>query len=137
VSRVIVVEDDRHILRVISLWLGRQGHEVLEACNGQAALDLIGEHAPDLVITDINMPGIGGLELLNILDERGQRPRGAVVLTSRWDHREIAEQLQARDVHVMPKPFSPTYLAEVVSILIKGGDDREGAPAGPSEETRQ
>lgn len=135
-SRVIVVEDDPHILRVIALWLGRQGHEVLEACNGQIALDLIAEHTPDLVITDINMPGMDGIELLNILDERGQRPRGAVVLTSRWDHREIAEQLQARDVHVMPKPFSPTYLAEVVNVLIEGSAGRESAPTGPSEGTQ-
>lgn len=125
---MIVVEDDPHILRVISLWLTRQGHKVLEAPNGKVALDLIATHAPEIMITDVNMPGIDGLELLNILDQRGQRPRGALVLTNRWDHREIAEQLRKRGVHVMPKPFSPSRLAEFVNRLAEGENAAE--PAG-------
>lgn len=130
-SLIIVVEDDPHILRVISLWLTRQGHEVLEASNGHAALELVEQHTPDVVITDVNMPGMDGFELLNQLEERGRRPRGALVLTSRWDHREIAEHLAERGVRVMPKPFSPTLLAEFVNELIA---DDESTPSASGVE---
>ncbi len=119
-SRIVVVEDDPHILRVISLWLTRQGHEVLEASNGKAALEIIRQRPPDLIVTDVNMPGMDGFELLDELDRLGRRPGGVLMLTSRWDHREIASRLAQQGVRVMPKPFSPTLLAESVRELIEG-----------------
>ena len=116
-SRILVVEDDPHILRVISLWLSRQGHEVLEARNGVAAWEQVQEHRPEIVITDINMPGMDGLELLERLRGYEQAPRGIIVLTNRWDHREIGDDLGEWGVRVVPKPFSPTKLAELVEQL--------------------
>ncbi len=119
-SRIVVVEDDPHILRVITLWLTRQGHEVLEAPNGKTALEIIQQQPPDLIVTDVNMPGMDGFELLAELDRLGRRPGGVLMLTSRWDHREIASRLSEQGVRVMPKPFSPTALSESVRELIDG-----------------
>ena len=116
-SRVLVAEDDPHILRVICLWLARQGHEVLEARNGTSALQLAQLHRPDVLITDINMPGMDGLGLLEKLMGGEFRPRGVVVLTNRWDHREIAQDLAKWGVRVVPKPFSPTRLAGLIKQL--------------------
>ncbi len=113
-SRVLIAEDDPHILRVISLWLSRQGHEIFEARNGALALALFIEHKPDVLVTDVNMPAMDGLELVeHILDEPGNL-RGVVMLTNRWDHGEIRERQGYANVHVLPKPFSPTRLSELI-----------------------
>ncbi|MFQ5472658.1 MAG: response regulator [Dehalococcoidia bacterium] len=126
-SRILVAEDDPHILRVISLWLKRQSHEVIEARNGLMALELFNVHRPQIVVTDINMPGMDGLELLETLGKSDCKPRGIVVLTNRWDHREIGEQLANRGVQVVPKPFSPSDLASRIEKLLAAHD--EAAPA--------
>jgi two-component system OmpR family response regulator len=122
-SRILVAEDDPHILRVICLWLTRQGHEVLEARNGLLAWELVQHSHPEILITDINMPGMDGLGLLEKLKDYDQAPRGIVVLTNRWDHREIGHGLAERGVQVVPKPFSPTKLAELIEQL-----NEQGAP---------
>ena len=116
-SRIVVAEDDPHILRVICLWLSRQGHEVFEARNGLAGLELIEQHHPAILITDINMPVMDGLGLLERLKDHEHAPRGIVVLTNRWDHKEIGQSLADRGVRVVPKPFSPTKLAELIGEL--------------------
>lgn len=116
-SRILVAEDDPHILRVISLWLARQGHRVLEARNGFTAWEFMQQEIPDILITDINMPGMDGLELLRLLKEHNRIPRGVVVLTNRWDHREIGQNLAEWGVRVVPKPFSPTKLSELIADM--------------------
>ena len=128
-SRILVVEDDPHILRVVSLWLSRQGHEVLEARSGASALELVARHRPEILITDINMPGMDGLELLEQLKQQKSLPRGIIVLTNRWDHREIGENLAEWRAHMVPKPFSPTKLAELVRQL-----EQEVLPHGVQHE---
>ena len=120
-SRVLVAEDDPHILRLISLWLGREGYEVLEARNGLAALELIEAGGVDVLVSDVNMPGMTGLELIDAVLTTGSVRRGAIVLTNRWDHGDIRERLSARGVHVLPKPFSPTGLSALVKSLAEGG----------------
>lgn len=121
-SRILVAEDDPHILRLISMWLKRQQHEVLEARNGLAARELIEAEGVDVLISDVNMPGMDGLELIEAVLPAGLVRRGIVVLTNRWDHGEIRERLASYGVHVLPKPFSPTKLSELISELM-------GAPA--------
>lgn len=120
-SRIMVVEDDPHILRVISLWLGRQGHTVIEARNGLAGLELWKQHRPEILITDVNMPGMDGLALLDRIVGEPDAPRGLIVLTNRWDHREIGQKLAEWGVRVVPKPFSPTKLADLVEQLQSAG----------------
>lgn len=116
-ARILVVEDDPHILRVISFWLQRQGHQIAEARNGLAAFEQFQSAAPDILVTDLNMPGMTGLELIDRIKGRPDYPRGVIVLTNRWDHREIGEQLATSGVCVMPKPFSPSALADKVNEL--------------------
>jgi len=117
-SHVLIAEDDPHILRVISLWLSRQGHQVFEARNGAVALGLFWEHAPDVLVTDINMPIMDGLELVEqVLREPGNL-RGVIVLTNRWDHGQIRERLAQSGVHVLPKPFSPSKLSDLIQTIV-------------------
>lgn len=124
-SRILVAEDDPHILRLISMWLTRQGHEVVEARNGLSARDLIQAEPVDVLVSDINMPGLDGLELIEAVVPGGLVHRGVIVLTNRWDHGEIRDRLAEWGVQVLPKPFSPTKLSELIESLVGaevGGD---------------
>lgn len=116
-SRILVVEDDPHILRVISMWLSRQGHETGEARNGCAALEQLRTRSVDVLITDVNMPQMDGLALIENVVALPSPPAGIVVLTNRWDHSDIRARLAKWGVHVLPKPFSPSKLARLVDEL--------------------
>lgn len=116
-SRVLVAEDDPHILRLISMWLKRQGHEVVEARNGLAARDLMQAEPVDILVSDVNMPGLHGVTLVESVWGSGRVRRGIIVLTNRWDHGEIRDRLAEWGVPVLPKPFSPTRLSELVKSL--------------------
>jgi len=116
-SRVLVAEDDPHILRLISLWLRRQGHDVQEARNGAMARELLEKEPVDVLVTDVNMPLLDGVALVETVVGTGWVRRGIVVLTNRWDHSEIRDRLAQWHVHVLPKPFSPARLSELVDTL--------------------
>jgi DNA-binding response OmpR family regulator len=116
-SRILVAEDDAHILRLISMWLKRQGHNVLEARNGLAARELIEAEPVDVLVSDVNMPGLDGLELIEAVLPQGGVRKGVIVLTNRWDHVEIRDRLSEWGVHVLPKPFSPHKLSELVALM--------------------
>lgn len=116
-SRVLVAEDDAGIRRVICLWLQRQGHEVQEAVNGRQALEAFLSRPPEVLVTDVNMPEMDGIELVEALHHDLRPPKGIIVLTSRWDHGAVGERLAPLGVQVLPKPFSPSKLADLVTAV--------------------
>jgi len=130
-SRILVAEDDPHILRLICMWLQRQGHDVVEARNGSAARDLIQAAPVDILVSDINMPGLDGLELIQAVVPAGGVRCGVIVLTNRWDHGDIRDRLAAYGAHVLPKPFSPSRLSELVDALMQTDAAPARAPAEP------
>jgi CheY-like chemotaxis protein len=120
---ILVAEDDVHILHVVALWLKRNGHQVREARNGSDALECLRAGGIDLMVSDVNMPGMTGIELLTTGRAEGLLPNGAILLTSRCDQKEIAEAIRANGGVVHPKPFSPSRLIQVV-------EDKLAAVAG-------
>lgn len=116
-SRILVAEDDAGIRRVITMWLERQGHEVRSLSNGREALEACVADTPDVLISDVNMPELDGIQMIEQLSAQGRAPRGVIVLTSRWDHAQIGERLAGLNAHVLPKPFSPARLAELVENI--------------------
>lgn len=129
-SRVMVVEDDVGIRRVVTLWLTRHGHEVCEARNGREALESFAAFRPDVLITDVNMPEMDGLALIERIGAAETRPTGIIVLTNRWDHREIGEKLSGTGAQVFPKPFSPSKLAEQVALMLRPQPAQAGDEGG-------
>ncbi len=117
-SRILVAEDDPHILKIISLWLKRQGHEVIEARSGLCARESLEQECADVLVTDVQMPLLDGLGLVDYALRNSRIRCGIVVLTNRWDHGDIANQLHVVKVQVMPKPFSPSKLADLVAQLL-------------------
>ena len=122
---VLLVDDDPHIRQVLVFAFGKAGMETLEAADGEAALAMAEAHAPDLIVLDINMPRLDGLEVCRQLRAKGQVP--ILFLSSRDDEidRVLGIELGADDYVV--KPFSPReVVARAGAILRRSG---QGAPA--------
>ena len=115
---VLIVEDEAHILRVMSMWLGRHGYEVLEAADGVAALELIDREPVDIIISDMNMPRLNGLELVKAVREERGLEVPFLLLTARCDQDALFRDLAPYHVHLYPKPFAPSRLAADIDRLI-------------------
>lgn len=121
-ARILVVEDDPCIRRVIALWLKRHGHDVVAADSGTRALELIRQAPVDLLVTDVNLTGMTGLELLHNVRTESLNHHRAIVLTSRCDQTEIEERAASLGAVVHPKPFSPMHLTEAIETALTEGD---------------
>jgi len=124
--RVLIVDDDPHIREVLVFAFAKAGIETTQAEDGEAALATIAQDAPDLVVLDINMPRMDGLEVCRRLRAQGDLP--ILFLSSRDDEldRVVGIELGADDYVV--KPFSPReVVARAQAILRRSA--RDAAPA--------
>ncbi|HEX9641656.1 MAG TPA: response regulator [Candidatus Krumholzibacteria bacterium] len=116
-ARILIADDDAHIVRVMAIWLQRHGHACTTARNGQEALESVGAGGVDIVITDMNMPVLDGIELAKSLRQRKvQVP--IVMLTARCDQEALNESLSEYAVRVFPKPFLPSQLVAEIDRLL-------------------
>ena len=117
----ILIVDDSRVMRQIVIRTMRQagydGHDVVEAADGAEALAKVAEHAPDLVLSDWNMPNMTGIELLRALRSDGsQVPFGFVTSEGSDEMRTTAEQAGA--LFVLVKPFTPEGFRDALSAVI-------------------
>lgn len=117
-TKILLVEDEAHIIRIMSLWLNRHGYDILEAANGAEALSVLDRESVDVIISDLNMPVMDGFELVRVVrDERGlQIPY--LLLSARCDQEKLAERLKPYNVHLYPKPFAPSRLVAEIQRLL-------------------
>jgi len=116
-SVVLVVDDDPAILRLNKLELSGQGFSVLTAEDGGEALAIAEQHRPDIVVLDIIMPNISGLEVMRRLRERTNIP---VVLLSAKNHDEdIVSGLEMGADDYLVKPFNPEELTARVRAVLR------------------
>lgn len=118
-ARIVVAEDDAHTLRIMVVWLTRHGHEVFEARDGLSALACVRQHRPDVLITDVNMPGLSGVELARTCLEELDEPFSVIIFTARCDRHVVKQELAGKRVQVFPKPFSPAMLIEEIDKLTR------------------
>jgi DNA-binding response OmpR family regulator len=126
-GRVLVVDDEPMVREVVTRYLERDGYVVDAVGDGAAALELAGRTAFDLVVLDLMLPALGGLDVLGQLRRRGDTP--VIVLTARGDEgdRVLGLELGADDYVV--KPFSPRELsARVRSVLRRASAPPAAAP---------
>ena len=118
-KRIVVADDEAHILHVVSMKLSNAGYEVLTAMDGEEALDLCTSELPDMLITDYQMPLKSGLELCRQLRNNPEtKDIPAIMLTARGFDIEHGEMTDAGITAVFAKPFSPReILAKVNEIL--------------------
>src|SRR5512146_1848025 len=106
--RILVVDDEPQITRVLRTTLSAQGYDVRTADDGQSALEVLQAWTPDLVITDLAMPRMDGLELCKRLRSASQLP--IVVLSVRGQDEIKVQALDAGADDYVTKPFSMTEL---------------------------
>ncbi|MEU4143321.1 response regulator transcription factor [Streptomyces parvulus] len=122
-ARILVVDDDPTVAEVVTGYLERAGHVVDRADDGPAALERADAHRPDLVVLDLMLPGMDGLEVCRRL--RGTGPVPVVMLTARGDEDDRILGLEVGADDYVTKPFSPRELVlRVESVL------RRTRPAG-------
>ncbi|MDI6781948.1 MAG: response regulator [bacterium] len=117
-KKILVVDDDVAIVRMIEFKLKAAGFEVTCAFNGQEALDKITANKPDMLISDINMPQMTGIELVRQLKKSAQtRDIPVIILTARGEDEQREEAIEIGANVFVNKPFAPGKLLEIVRQL--------------------
>ena len=119
---ILVIDDNDDIRGLLSLVLQKEGYEVLEAAGGSEALIKINESKPDLILLDVMMPGLSGLEVLSTIRESREKkisevPVIMITAKSTIDDIDAAIELGANSYIV--KPFRPANLVEKVSEIFQ------------------
>ncbi len=119
---VLVVDDEPTIAEVVSRYLERAGYRTLVAADGLQALELVSDQRPDLVVLDLMLPGIDGLEVMRRLRQPDRDPIALILLTAKGEEsdRVIGLRLGADDYVV--KPFSPVELVARVDAVLRRVD---------------
>jgi len=114
-DKVLVVEDERMMLKVIEFRLRKDGFDVQIAEDGKSAMDLIKNWQPDIVITDIMMPYVSGLELIAFVRDELKRSIPIIVLSAVGLEKTVVEAFGLGADDFITKPFS----AEELSIRVR------------------
>lgn len=112
-SRILAVDDEDRVLTFLSRYLGGEGHHVVTAGNGRAALDLLDRDEVDLVLLDLVMPQVSGLQLLGTLRSRPAAPP-VIVLSAVSD---IGARVQALDRGAVDFVGKPFHMVELIARI--------------------
>jgi DNA-binding response OmpR family regulator len=126
-GRVLVVDDDMNVRDVVRRYLEHAGYTVVLAGDGEMALRLVAESVPDLVVLDLMLPGIDGLEVCRRIRSRSAVP--VVMLTALGEEDERIAGLQLGADDYVAKPFSPRELVLRVASVLRRAHGT--APVGP------
>lgn len=119
-KKILVADDETHILHVVSLKLRNAGFVVVTARDGQEALEMAQADRPDLIITDYHMPQLSGLELCQRLkQDPATTGIPAIMLTARGYHLEPSDTEQSGILRMLSKPFSPRQLLTTVNEVLE------------------
>ena len=126
--KILIVDDDRELRELIGFVLKSAGYPVVEAADGLEALRQYAAETPDLVLLDVNLPGIDGFEVCRRIRADSATP--VMMLTVRGEEADQVRGLDLGADDYLPKPFSPrTLLARVRALLRRAGAERP-APLG-------
>lgn len=118
-KKVLVADDEIHIVQVVAMKLRNNGFDVVTAEDGDAAYELCLQERPDLVITDHQMPGMTGIELIEKIRRTDEiRDTAVMMLTARGFAIEPQQQSQLEIAAFLSKPFSPKELLSNVEQIL-------------------
>jgi len=121
-KKVLIADDEANIVTALEFLLQRNGHEVYIARNGNAALELVDQHQPDLVLLDVMMPMKSGYEVCQRMRERADwRHIKIVMLTAKGRGVEMSKGLSIGADLYMTKPFSTQELVARINELLEVG----------------
>jgi len=124
---ILVVDDDPKTVELVKLYLERDGHKVLTAYDGETALQVFRENHPNLVVLDVMLPGINGVEICRTLRTESDVP--IIMLTARTRDEDKLTGLDTGADDYVTKPFSPGELAARVRAIFR----RLPTERGPAE----
>ena len=121
----MVVDDQKDVVTVARINLEMAGYEVMEAFNGQQALDKMDERLPDLVLLDIAMPpGMSGVEVLARIREREDTRGIPVVMLTAYGGTETRAECESLGCYFfVPKPFDPDELVQIIGRVLSAADE--------------
>lgn len=114
---IMVVDDDQDTLKIINRALELEGYTVITASDGRAALALLEEHSPDLIILDVIMPELDGFQVLKLLRARSNVP--IIMLTARGEPLLVQKALALGADDYVTKPFRPLVLMARVRAKLR------------------
>ncbi len=130
---VLIIEDDADIVEVVRYNLEREGFAVASAGDGESGLEQVRRHLPDLVLLDLMLPGMGGLDVCRTLKEdAGTKGVPVIILTARSEESDVVLGLELGADDFVPKPFSPRELAARCRAVLR----RAARDAEAEERTR-
>lgn len=120
-KRMVICDDEPHIIEGLRYLLKAPDREILIARNGKEAVDLIAQQVPDLLIIDVMMPVMNGIEAIACLREfESCRDLPIVILTAKGQAQDSAMAQELWGAVVMAKPFQPKRLREIVAEILEG-----------------
>ncbi|HKZ56045.1 MAG TPA: response regulator [Anaerolineales bacterium] len=127
-ARILIAEDERDIRDLIAFTLRFNGHQVIEATNGEEALRLTTKEKPDLVLLDVRMPRMTGYEVCQRIKEDASLTDIPVLfLSAKGQETEVKAGLESGAADYILKPFSPDQLMERVDSYLGGRTPLAGA----------
>jgi len=125
---ILVVDDEEDILELVRFNLSREGYKVSCVASGEEALKFLNSQNPDLVVLDLMLPGIDGLEITRLLkSDPKQKTIPIVMLTAKGEEADVVTGLELGADDYVTKPFSPRILVARVRAVLRRGD--KGIPA--------
>ena len=120
-SRILVVDDDLALAEMIGIVLGSEGFDVATCSDGAQALDVFQQENPDLILLDVMLPGMDGIEICTRIRKESDVP--IVMLTARTDTADVVAGLEAGADDYVPKPFKPKELVARVRARLRGREE--------------
>ena len=115
---IMLVDDEPHVLEVLRVTLEDLGFRLIEAADGPSALSLAKDESPDLIVLDVMLPDMSGLEVCRTLKSGDGASTPIIMLTARSGDEDAKAGLEAGADRYLTKPFSPlTLMTEVVKLL--------------------
>jgi CheY-like chemotaxis protein len=126
-AKILIVEDEKLLNEAYELVLTKEGHDVAAAFNGEEALKLFDEHQPDLILLDLRMPRMDGVEFLKNLEKQGKHPDLSVIVFSNYDEqKEIDEAFKHGATRYILKAWSsPKELVKVVQETLNPDEKQD------------
>lgn len=115
--KIMVIDDDKNILQLVSIHLTREGYRVLNAGHAAEALDMLEQEIPDVAVVDVMMPGMDGFELTKILSKDYGIP--VLLLTAKGELEDKTKGFLAGSEDYLVKPFEPKELLFRIAVILR------------------
>jgi two-component system sensor histidine kinase/response regulator len=127
-ATILAIEDEPAMLELIALLLEEEGHQVLRADSGEAALACLEEHSPDLIVSDVMMPGIDGFGLYEQVHTRADWSRiPFIFLTAKGERSDVRRGMELGADDYLVKPFEPEELLAAVNVRLARANEAKAA----------